>query len=536
MDTRVEVQVGVQVEELYWFVERALAGMLTIADELGDGQVCVRPDLPGANSAYGLVTHCLGVMEYWAGHLVAGRTVERDRAAEFVATGTVAQLRAAGEAALARFRSDLVACEPAAAPRHPADAGFLGPERELTQNGVLLHVLEELAQHHGQLEVLRDALRRDRPVQPPFEPDLDWLRAKRGVKWHRPGPDVLPAWVADMDFPVAEPIRAAVTSALARGDLGYPDWTEHPLAVPFAERMADRFGWTPDPAHVRGLTDVIQGLQVVIELATRPGDGVVLAVPNYPPFLAAVPRQGRRLVPLPVEDGRLALETLADGPDARLLLLVNPHNPTGRVFTRPELEEVAEFAARHDLLVISDEIHADLTYPGHQHVPFAALGPDVAARTVTLTSATKAFNIAGLRCAVAHVGPDELRRRWDAQPPDLLGALNVLGVEATRAAWQEGDQWLAGVRAHLTAQRERLTARLAGLPVRYRPPEATYLAWLDWPDRDDAYGFFRRAGVELSAGPEFGGRPSQVRLNFATSTAVLDEILDRIAAALTASS
>jgi len=440
---------------------------------------------------------------------------------------------------LTRFRADLARCDPAAAPRNPADSAFLGPDRELTQNGVLLHVLEELAQHHGQLEVLRDTLRidlrREQPVQPPFAPDLDWLRAKRGVKWQRPGPDVLPAWVADMDFPMAEPIRAAVAAAVDRGDLGYPDWPEHPLAQPFADRMATRYGWSPDPVHVRGLTDLIQGVQIVTELATRPGDGVVLAVPNYPPFLATFPRHERRIVPLPVDDGRLALERLGADVDARLMLLVNPHNPTGRAYTRAELEAVAEFALRHDLLVVSDEIHADLAYEGHPHVPFASLGAEVAARTVTLTSATKAFNIAGLRCAVAHVGPADLRARWDAMPPDLFGAVNVLGVEATRAAWELGDPWLAGVRAHLADQRARLTTGLAGLPVRYRPPEATYLAWLDWPTLpQDAHAFFRRAGVELSAGPDFGGRPSQVRLNFATSAAVLDEILDRITTAVSA--
>jgi len=520
----------VEADELYWFAERAVRGMLAIADELGDGRVCARPDLPGANSAYGLITHCLGVVEYWAGHLVGGRDIVRDRAAEFTATGTLAELHAAVEAGLSRFRADLAGFDGAAAPRDAADAAFLGPDRELTQHGVLLHVLEELAQHHGQLEVLRDALVHA-PAEPSFEPSLDWLQAKQGVKWRRPGPDRLPAWVADMDFPVAEPIRAAITGALDRGDLGYPDWPRHPLAEPFVARMAARYAWTPDPGHVRGLTDVIQGLQVVTELATEPGDGVALAVPNYPPFLASVPRQGRRIVPLPIEDGRWDLERL-ERKRASLLLLVNPHNPSGRVFTRDELEQLAELVLRRDLLVVSDEIHADLTYDAHQHVPFASLSADIAERTVTLTSATKAFNIAGLRAAVAHVGPGELRARWDAQPPDLLGAVNVLGVEATRAAWVLGDAWLAGVRAHLAAQRDRLGARLAALPVRYRPPEATYLAWLEWPDLPDAYAFFRDAGVELSAGPEFGATPSHVRLNFATSADVLDEILDRMAAAL----
>ena len=528
----------IEADEHYWFTERALLGMLAIAEQLGDERVCARPELPGANSAYGLVTHCLGVLEYWAGHLVAGRTIERDRPAEFAATGSVAQLRAAVQAGLAQFRADLAGFDPTAPPRFPTDAAFLGPERELTQNGVLLHVLEELAQHHGHLEVLRDALVGNRPAQPPFAPSIDWLQAKQGVKWHRPGPDRLPAWVADMDFPVAEPIRAAITAALDRGDLGYPDWPQHPLAEPFAQRMSTRFGWTPDPAHVRGLTDVIQGLQIVTELVTSPGDGVVLAVPNYPPFLASVPRQGRQIVPLALDDGRWDLARLERDlatTGAPLLLLVNPHNPSGRVFTRDELEQLADLALRRDLLVVSDEIHADLTYDGYQHVPFASLSPEVAARTVTLTSATKAYNIAGLRAAVAHVGPDELRARWDACPPDLFGAVNVLGVEATRAAWEQGDGWLAAVRSHLAEQRARLGARLASLPVRYVPPQATYLAWLEFPELPgDAAEFFRRAGVELSAGPEYGGRPSQARLNFATSAAVLEEILDRMASVLEA--
>jgi bifunctional pyridoxal-dependent enzyme with beta-cystathionase and maltose regulon repressor activities len=526
-----------EAEEFYWFVERGVRGMLAIAQQLGDDLASARPDLPGANSAYGLLTHCLGVIDYWVGHLVAGRAIERDRAAEFEASGPVANLAAAAEQGLAQFADDLRDYRQGAALAAAPDAGFLGPERDLTQTGVLLHVLEEVTQHHGQLEVLRDALMQERRPKP-FAPDVSWLRAKQGVKWRRPGPDLLPAWVADMDFPVAEPIRRALSDAIGRGDLGYPDWPEHPLADLFAERMAARYGWRPAAAQVRGLTDLIQGLQIVTDLATQPGDAIVLTVPNYPPFLASVPRQGRRIAPLHLveADGtprwdleRLDHELRRD--PARLLLLVNPHNPSGRVFHRDELAALAELVLRHDLLVISDEIHADLTYAGHRHVPFASLDDSIAARTITLTSATKAFNIAGLRCAVAHVGPAELRARWDAQPPDLYGAINVLGVEATRAAWQHGDPWLDAVRAELTARRDRLGERLAGLPVRYRPPEATYLAWLDWSPaglEPDAAEFFRRAGVELSPGPEFGGAPQHARLNFATSEEVLDEILDRM--------
>lgn len=527
-----------------YFVERSLRGMLAIAEELGDELACTRPDLPGANTAYGLITHCLGVVEYWAGHLVAGRPSYRDRPAEFAATGTVAELAAAVDSGLRRLAEDTSAASSTAAPLNTADADFLGPERELTVGGVLFHVFEEVSQHYGQLEVLRDALRDDVARRElPFAPSLPWLRAKRGVKWRRPGAELIPAWVADMDFPVAEPIRRAITGVLDRGDLGYPDWDGHPLADAFAQRMSDRYGWTPDPAHVRGVTDIIQSLQIVTDLATAPHERVVLQTPNYPPFRASIPGMVRQVVPLHVEpsgDGwGWDLQRLEDelrAAPARLLLLVNPHNPTGHVYSRAELSELAELVLRHDLIVVADEIHAELAYEPHVHVPFASLGPEIAARTVTVTSATKAFNIAGVRTAVAHVGPRELRARWDAQPPDLYGVASVLGVEATLAAWRDCGGWLDDLRVHLAAQRELLTQRLAQLPVRFRPPDATYLAWLDWTPAGlptDAADFFReKARIELSPGPDYGAADAFARLNFACSTALLTEILDRMQAAV----
>jgi bifunctional pyridoxal-dependent enzyme with beta-cystathionase and maltose regulon repressor activities len=224
--------------------------------------------------------------------------------------------------------------------------------------------------------------------------------------------------------------------------------------------------------------------------------------------------------------------------EAKVLLVVNPQNPTGRSFTRAELHQLADVAAAHDLLVVADEIHAELVYDPHVHVPFASLSADTAARTVTLTSATKAYNIAGVRTAVAHVGAAWLRDRWDARPPDLYGLPSTLGVEATIAAWRDCDEWLAALRAHLRAQRDHLVQRLAGLPgVSMRVPDAGYLAWLDCRDAalpDDPAAYFREhAGLELAPGPDYDpAAEGWVRLNFATSRAVLDEILDRIAAAL----
>jgi len=530
-----------------YFLDRALDGMTTTLTELGDELVVIRPDLPDANTPYGLVTHCLGVLDYWAGHVIAGRVVRRDRAAEFRARGTVADLIARIDAARLRLRVDLSDIDTSASPRNLPDPEFLGPDRALDQGGVLLHILEELAQHRGQLEVLRDVLLAAAPRgdRSPFDPSLPWLAAKRGVKWRRPGPDQLPAWVADMDFPVAPPIRSAIIGAVDRGDLGYPDWpAPHPLATPFADRMRQRFDWNADPEHVRGLTDVIQGLQIVLDLTTEPGDAVVLQEPNYRPFRLAVPTMRRQAVQLHVvphaDSWRLDLDRLEadlETQPARVLLLVNPHNPTGRVLRRDELQALADIAERHDLLVVSDEIHADLVYRPAVHVPFASLGEHVAARTVTLTSATKAFNIAGLRTAVAHIGPDWLRERWDAEPPDIHGATGVLGVEATLAAWRDGDEWLAGVVDHLQRNRDRLVdglSRIDGVDV--RTPQAGYLAWVDCsgarPGVDVATLLQQQAQLYTSPGPDYGGAPDWVRLNFATSATLVEDMTRRMARAL----
>lgn len=216
------------------------------------------------------------------------------------------------------------------------------------------------------------------------------------------------------------------------------------------------------------------------------------------------------------------------------MLLVNPHNPTGRVSTRAELEQLAELVLRHDMTVISDEIHADLTYAPYVHIPIASLSSELAERTTTIYSATKAFNIAGLRTALAHVGPASIRRAWDGFPPDLFGATNVLGIDATLAAWEHGDEWLGELVEHLTTQRSRIDAELRQ-PRRpnWRCPEASYLAWLDFGQLDlpDEPAEFQRrhAAMELSPGLDFASDASGwARLNFATSRPILDDILQRM--------
>ena len=369
--------------------------------------------------------------------------------------------------------------------------------------------------------------------------DVDELRTRPGAKWQRPA-GRLAAWVADMDFPVAPAIRERLMELAAR-DVGYPDWPEiirSPLPGRFAERMGQRFGWSPGVDRLHEVCDVMQGVHVAVHHLSAPGDAIVLHTPAYPPFLGSIGGIERRLVDVRAHlvDGMWAfdhdeLDRRLTREPARLWILCNPHNPLGRVFSRSELERVAELAARHDLIVISDEVHAELVHPPHVHIPLASLGPDVEARTVTVTSASKAFNLAGLRWAILHAGADTLQDALVALPEHYLGAPNAPAVAATAAAWSGGDEWLAAVRTRLDRNRRLLAGLLADhLPdVGYVVPDATYLAWLDFRRTelgDDPAIALRAGGVELSRGPTFGddGR-GFARLNFATSEAVLRTIV-----------
>lgn len=383
-----------------------------------------------------------------------------------------------------------------------------------------------------------------------FELTIDALRARQCSKWTRYPSDVLPAWVADMDFKVAEPVQAAITRLVEQQDYGYGHRTgEASLAMAFTARMQERFGWTVDCDRVQTVTELIQSMFAATLAFSDPGDGIVVQTPIYPPFLMTVAKTGRRLVENPlVDDGNryvLDLDGLRRVIDDRtkILLFCNPHNPSGRVFEREELLAVGKLAVERDLIIVSDEIHADLVYSGHRHIPLAALSPEIAARTITLTSATKGFNIAGLRCAVIHFGSAELQERFRQTIPDhLLGQASVVGIDATIAAWRYGQPWLDAVMQRLSANRDLVAQFVAEeLPgVRHYAPEGTYLAWLDFrevnlPSAPHQF-FLDRAGVALGNGGDFGapGRTC-VRLNFATSGAVLEQVLTRMSEAVRAS-
>jgi cystathionine beta-lyase len=382
------------------------------------------------------------------------------------------------------------------------------------------------------------------PAHDVFESlSLEELRARRSAKWAVYAPDVLPAWVAEMDFPLAPAVRDALAQAVERDDCGYPD--RHAIREPFARFAEARFGWSVDPGRVWLLGDVMAGVTSLIAVLTEPGDGIVINPPVYPPFFAAIREAGRRVVEAPLRpDARweLDLDALeqAFAGGAAVYVLCNPHNPTGRVLARAELEAVAALAERYGVLVVSDEIHAPLVLPGATHVPYVTVSDEAAAHGITLASASKAWNIAGLKAAVAVAGSDAGVRRIASKLPESLPYhAGHLGVLASVAAFLDGGEWLDALLRRLDANRRLLGALLERMlpAVGYVEPEAGYLTWLDCRELglgdDPAAAFLERGRVALSPGPTFGAQGRGfARLNVGTSSALVEEAVRRMASAV----
>ena len=372
-------------------------------------------------------------------------------------------------------------------------------------------------------------------------PELAELHRRRSEKWSLHPPDVLSATVAEMDFPIAAPIAEVLHEAIDRSDLGYAVPADAALRRSFASFAARRLAWTVDPDQVSVVPDVMLGLLELCRAVAEPGELVAFASPAYPPFFAELPRQGVRLTHVRlIDDGRLDLDSLdrALAAGIRALVLSSPHNPTGHVLARDELAAVAQRCAERDVWVLADEIHAPLTLPGATFTAWLEVS-DAARRVgVALTSASKAFNLAGLKSALIVTAGDRAR--------DLVARISpqhehsgLLGALAAEAAFEHGDEWLDAVLAQLDFNRSWLASELpARLPaIAWRPPEATYLAWLDCTalglGDEPAEAFLRHGRVALSRGLDYGPEGAgHVRLNFATGPAQLDEIVTRMRAAV----
>ncbi len=373
--------------------------------------------------------------------------------------------------------------------------------------------------------------------------DLDRLRRRRSEKWQLYPPEVLPAFVAEMDYDLAEPVLAALRTAIELSDCGYA--TPTGLGETFARFAAARHGWTVDPDRVHLVPDVMAGVGALLQLATEPGDGVVINTPVYPPFFEHIPGAHRRVVEVPLAwvDGRWELDfaglEAAFAAGARGYLLCNPHNPTGRVFSAADLGRIASLAEQYGVFVLSDEIHASLTLPGAHHTPFVSLGGVAAEQGVTLASASKAFNIAGLKGAVAVAGSASGQRLLNRLPSSCQFGAGLFGVLASLAAWSAGDEWLDALVAQLDHARTEFGRLLRQrLPeAGYVPPEASYLAWVDCSrlslGPEPAKAFLDRGRVALGRGLNFGPPGDGfVRVTIGTSSALLADIVDRMAVAV----
>lgn len=372
-----------------------------------------------------------------------------------------------------------------------------------------------------------------------FDQRID-RRPTRALKWLKyEGTDILPMWVADTEFKAPPAVISALSERVDHGIFGYsrpsPNLTE--LLV---KRMAELYDWHIEADWLVYMPGVVPALNLACQTFSQPDSPIITVKPIYYPFLQAPGFHGRKAayVDMVEQDGRwipdlAQLEETAKTSD--LLLLCNPHNPGGTIYTKEELLAINEIAQRHDVIVCSDEIHCDLLLDeGKPHIPYAALNDDAANRSLILMAPSKTFNIAGLCCSFAIVPNKELRKRFTRAARGIMADVNLLGFVAAEAAYQDGDDWLKAQLDYLRENRDLLVERLNNVPgVKVLSPEATYLAWIDISELqlNDPVGFFEQAGVGLSSGGQFGGSDF-IRLNFGCSRAMLEEALDRMISAI----
>ncbi len=368
-------------------------------------------------------------------------------------------------------------------------------------------------------------------------------RPTSSSKWDKyAGRDILPMWVAEMDF---RSPPAVIDALKQRADHGIFGYTNPPaqLIHEVQGMLANRYGWNVDERSIVWLPGLVTGLNGCCRAVGESGDEVITATPVYPPFLTAPGLSSRKLVTVALDSsgGRweFDFDRLEKTLTARtgLLILCNPHNPVGRIFTRRELERLAALCQSHDLIICSDEIHCDLILDeDKRHIPFATLGSDIADRTITLMAPSKTYNVPGLGCSFAVITNRRIRQRFKQATDGIVPHVNVMGFTAALAAYRHGGHWLAALLDYLRGNRDLVLREIERMPhISTTPVEATYLAWVDCRriGTEKPARFFEQAGVGLSDGDEFGG-PGYVRLNFGCPRATLEEALARMNAALEA--
>jgi len=370
-------------------------------------------------------------------------------------------------------------------------------------------------------------------------------RASESTKWRTFADDVLPMWVADMDFRAPEAVIAALQKKLDHGIFGYPSLPDG-LTDTVLAWLSRRHGWEVEPEALVFLPGVVTGFNLAAQALTRPGEGVLVQTPTYGPFFRVAANANliqQEMELIRGDDGQYQVDLdafeAAITPETRIFMLCNPQNPTGRVFRKDELEAMAEICLRNEVIICSDEIHSDLIYSGNKHIPIANLSPEIANQTVTLIAPSKTFNIAGLKASAAIIPNPEMREKFKAARRGVVDWVNLLGLTAMQAAYASGEPWLDALLLYLESNRDYLVDFVAReLPsVRVTAPQGTFLAWLDCRELEieqKPSTFFRQeAKVALNDGAWFGqGGEGFVRLNFGCPRATLEAGLGRLKTAV----
>ncbi|MBC8508300.1 MAG: pyridoxal phosphate-dependent aminotransferase [Anaerolineales bacterium] len=380
----------------------------------------------------------------------------------------------------------------------------------------------------------------------PFDFDtLPDRRSTESAKWRVYDEDVLPMWVADMDFKSPEAVIQAIQDRVAHGVFGYPK-PQEALKESVVAWLDRRHGWSVDPEHLIFVPGVVTGFNLAAHTAAQPGDGVLVQTPTYGPFLKVADnvkliQQENELIR--GEDGQYAIDLdafeAAINEKTRIFMLCNPQNPTGRVFRKDELEAMAEICLRHNVIICSDEIHGDLVFSESKHIPIALLDPEIAANTITLLAPSKTFNIAGLKASIAVIENDELRQQYEIAKQGLVGWVNLLGQVATQASYEKGAAWLDALLEYLQSNRDYVhdfvEEQLPGISM--ANPEGTYLAWLDCKGMDiedkPCDFFMENARVAMNDGDWFGaGGEGHIRFNFGAPRSLVKEALEKMKEAI----